>query len=198
MWDAPGMSDSTLEAAIGREVRSFRTQLGLTIVELAKQAGLSAGMLSKVERGQTPPSLSTIEALAQALNVPVTSLFRSYDQQHDASFVPAGHGLVIERRGTRVGHRYELLGHTVGKRVSVEPYLISLDQRSEVFPLFQHAGVELIHVLEGEMVYRAAGAVYRLRSGDSLMFDANTPHGPEELNVLPIRFLSVITRASDE
>jgi transcriptional regulator with XRE-family HTH domain len=192
------MSDSTLEAAIGREIRSFRTQLGLTIVELAKQAGLSAGMLSKVERGQTPPSLSTIEALAQALNVPVTSLFRSYDQQHDASFVPAGHGLVIERRGTRVGHRYELLGHTVGKRVSVEPYLISLDQESEVFPLFQHAGVELIHVLEGEMIYRAAGAVYRLRSGDSLMFDANTPHGPEELHVLPIRFLSVITRASDE
>jgi transcriptional regulator with XRE-family HTH domain len=192
------MSDSTLEAAIGREIRSFRTQLGLTIVELAKQAGLSAGMLSKVERGQTPPSLSTIEALAQALNVPVTSLFRSYDQQHDASFVPAGHGLVIERRGTRVGHRYELLGHTVGKRVSVEPYLISLDQRSEVFPVFQHAGVELIHVLEGEMVYRAAGAVYPLAPGDSLMFDANTPHGPEELVELPIRFLSVITRAADE
>jgi DNA-binding XRE family transcriptional regulator len=192
------MSDTTLEAAIGREIRAFRTQLGLTIVELAKQAGLSAGMLSKVERGQTPPSLTTIEALAHALNVPVTALFRSYDEQHDASFVPAGGGLVIERRGTRVGHRYELLGHTIGKRVSVEPYLISLDQQSEVFPLFQHAGVELIHVLEGEVVYRAAGSTYRLRPGDSLMFDGSAPHGPEELLVLPIRFLSVITRAADE
>ena len=70
------MSDSTLEAAIGREIRAFRTQLGLTIVELAKQAGLSAGMLSKVERGQTPPSLTTIEALAHALNVPVTRRLR--------------------------------------------------------------------------------------------------------------------------
>jgi transcriptional regulator with XRE-family HTH domain len=192
------MSDSTLEAAIGREIRAFRTQLGLTIVELAKQAGLSAGMLSKVERGQTPPSLTTIEALAHALNVPVTALFRSYDEQHDASFVPAGAGLVIERRGTRIGHRYELLGHTIGKRVSVEPYLISLDQRSEVFPLFQHAGIELIHVLDGEVVYRAAGSTYHLRPGDSLMFDGSAPHGPEELLVLPIRFLSVITRPADE
>jgi transcriptional regulator with XRE-family HTH domain len=192
------MSETTLEAAIGREVRAFRTQLGLTIVELAKQAGLSAGMLSKVERGLTPPSLSTIEALANALNVPVTALFRSFEEQHDASFVPAGKGLVIERRGTRVGHRYELLGHTVGKRVSVEPYLISLDQQSEVFPLFQHAGVELIHVLEGEMVYRAAGATYPLGPGDSLMFDSDMPHGPEELVRLPIRFLSVITRAAAE
>jgi transcriptional regulator with XRE-family HTH domain len=192
------MSETTLEAAIGREVRAFRTQLGLTIVELAKQAGLSAGMLSKVERGLTPPSLSTIEALASSLNVPVTALFRSYEEQHDASFVPAGKGLVIERRGTRVGHRYELLGHTVGKRVSVEPYLISLDEQSEVFPLFQHAGVELVHVLEGEMIYRAAGSTYPLAPGDSLMFDSDMPHGPEELVRLPIRFLSVITRAGDE
>jgi transcriptional regulator with XRE-family HTH domain len=192
------MSDSTLEAAIGREIRAFRTQLGLTIVELAKQAGLSAGMLSKVERGLTPPSLSTIQALAGALNVPVTALFRTYEEQQDASYVPAGQGLVIERRGTRVGHRYELLGHTVGKRVSVEPYLISLDHESEIFPLFQHAGVELIHVLEGEVVYRAAGSTYHLHAGDSLMFDAEAAHGPEELVRLPIRFLSVITRPAEE
>jgi transcriptional regulator with XRE-family HTH domain len=190
------MAERTLETAIGREVRAFRVRLGLTIGELAQRVGLSAGMLSKVERGVTAPSLTTIKALAGALNVPVTALFRSFEEQQDASYVPAGQGLVIERSGTRIGHRYELLGHTVGKRVSVEPYLISLDSESEVFPLFQHAGVELIHLLEGEVVYRAAGSTYHLRPGDSLLFDAEAAHGPEELVRLPIRFLSVISRAT--
>jgi len=112
-----------------------------------------------------------------------------------ALVVSGGHTMLVHMPEN---HRYELLGHKIGKRVSVEPYLISLDQQSEVFPLFQHAGVELIHVLEGEVVYRAAGSTYLLRPGDSLMFDGNTPHGPEELVALPIRFLSVITRAADE
>ena len=69
---------------------------------------------------------------------------------------------MIERRGTRVGHRYELLGHTISGRVAIEPYLVTLTEESEVFPLFQHAGIEFIHLLEGEVVYRAAGTTYRL------------------------------------
>ncbi len=65
-----------LEAAIGRQVRQFRQQLDKTVVELARQAGLSPGMLSKIENGMTSPSLATLNALATALGVPVTSLFR--------------------------------------------------------------------------------------------------------------------------
>ena len=199
--DGPHGQDAQLqrlEAAIGRQIRAFRAGLGMTVVELARRSGLSPAMISKIERGVTPPSLATLSAVASALNVPVTALFRKYEEQRDASYVPSGKGLVIERRGTRVGHRYELLGHTVGKRAAIEPYLISLDQRSEVFPLFQHPGVELIHMLEGEVVYRAAGATYTLRPGDSLLFDGDAPHGPEELVSLPIRFLSVICRSGDE
>jgi transcriptional regulator with XRE-family HTH domain len=188
----PVAQGSELETAIGGQIRAFRTQRGMTVVELARQSGLSPGMVSKVERGVTPPSLATLRSLASALGVPLTSLFRRYEEQRDASFVPAGTGLRIDRRGTRVGHRYELLGHTVGKSVSVEPYLISLTQESEVFPLFQHPGVELIYMLEGEVVYRAAGSTYPLSQGDALLFDADDAHGPEELTRLPIRFLSVI------
>jgi transcriptional regulator with XRE-family HTH domain len=186
-----------LEVAIGRQIRAFRQQRSLTVAALARESGLSAGMVSKVERGVTPPSLATLRSLAAALGVPLTSLFRHYDEQRDASFVRAGEGLRIDRRGTAVGHQYELLGHTVGKSVSVEPYLISLTEESEVFPLFHHAGVELIYMLEGEVVYRAAGSTYRLRPGDALLFDANAAHGPEELTGLPIRFLSVICAPHD-
>ncbi len=182
-----------LEQAIGREVRRFREKLGLTISELAKSSGISAGMLSKIENGSTSPSLSSLQALSKALHVPVTALFRSFEETHDATFVRAGEGLKIERRGTRAGHQYQLLGHTPHGSLIVEPYLITLTEASDVFPIFQHEGLEFIHVLEGEVVYRHGSKTYVMRPGDSLFFDAQAPHGPEELRSLPIRFLSVIS-----
>ncbi len=192
----PGASkDNRLEAAIGRQVRQFRQQLDMTVAEVAKLAGLSPGMLSKIENGMTSPSLATLRALSEALQVPVTALFREYEEERDATFVKAGQGLNIERRGTRAGHRYQLLGHSVGKSIAVEPYLITLTEESEVFPLFQHAGVEFIYMLEGEVMYRHGDKTYRLTPGDSLFFDADAPHGPDQLTRLPIRFLSVIAYA---
>lgn len=184
--------DNQLEVAIGQQVRSLRRNLGATVAEVAKQAGLSPGMLSKIENGLTSPSLATLKALSVALNVPFTSFFRKYEEERDASYVPAGTGLNIERRGTRAGHQYQLLGHTIDKQVFVEPYLITLTEKSDVFPLFQHAGVEFIYMLEGEVSYRHGAKTYALKGGDALFFDADAPHGPEELDKLPIRFLSVI------
>lgn len=182
-----------LEKSIGREVKRFREKLHLTITELAKAAGMSAGMLSKIENGATSPSLSSLQALSVALHVPVTSLFRSFEEIRDATFVPAGAGLTIERRGTRAGHQYELLGHSPHGAVMVEPYIVSLTEQSDVFPIFQHSGLEFLHMLEGEVVYRHGNRTYHMRPGDSLFFDAEAPHGPEELVRLPIRFLCVIS-----
>lgn len=187
-----GARENTLEASIGRQVREFRTKLSMTVADLAKQADLSAGMLSKIENGMTSPSLSTLQALSRALNVPVTAFFRKFEEQRDATFVKAGEGLAIERRGTRAGHQYHLLGHTIGKSIAVEPYLVTLTEQSDVFPLFQHAGLEFIYLLEGEVAYRHGDKLYPMQAGDSLFFDADAPHGPEELRKLPIRLLSVI------
>ncbi len=184
---------NSLEIAIGREVKGFRNKLGMTVVELAKLAELSPGMLSKIENGQTSPSLATLKSLALALNVPVTSLFRQFEEERGASYVPAGEGIEIERRGTRAGHHYRLLGHTVGGAVTVEPYLIHLTADSDVFPIFQHDGTEFLYILEGEMDYRHGNKVYNLKPGDSLFFDADAPHGPENLINLPVVFLSIIS-----
>ncbi len=189
---AESRSENKLEIAIGREIRSFRKKMDLTIAELAKLASLSTGMLSKIENGNASPSLATLQAISRALNIPVTAFFRKYEEDRDASFVRSGEGLVIERRGTRAGHQYQLLGHSVGKSISVEPYLITLTEASEVFPLFQHPGMEFIYMLEGGMTYMHGDRSYQLAPGDSLFFDADAPHGPEELSQLPIRFLSVI------
>jgi transcriptional regulator with XRE-family HTH domain len=187
--------EKVLEVAIGREVRAFRKKLGITVADLAAGTGLSLGMLSKIENGITSPSLTTLQVLSRALGVPVTAFFRRYEEERAAVFVKAGEGLEIERRGTRAGHQYNLLGH-VGSNSSgvvVEPYLITLTETSDVFPTFQHEGMELIYLLEGEVVYRHGANLFRMLPGDSLFFDADAPHGPEELTHLPIRYLSIIS-----
>lgn len=189
-----GLSErpNMLEEAIGREVRNFREKLGITISELAKAADMSAGMLSKIENGATSPSLSSLQALSRALQVPVTALFRGFEEIRDASFVKAGQGLAIERRGTRAGHQYQLLGHSPHGAVMVEPYMITLTAQSDVFPTFQHSGLEMLYMLEGNVLYRHGDKTYDMHPGDTLFFDADVPHGPEDLRQLPARYLSVI------
>ncbi len=190
----PGLN--ALEQAIGKQVRFYRKQMGMNLVDLGKATDLSQSMISKIENGQTSPSLATISALSSALNVPVTALFKTFDEQRDAVHVKAGQGLSIERRGTRAGHQYQLLGHSLHGDVSVEPYLITLTESSDVFPLFQHEGIEFIYVLSGRLVYRHGSSTYTLEPGDSLFFDADVSHGPEELTQLPVKFISVMSSAT--
>lgn len=187
--------ENILEVAIGREVRSSRHQSGMTIADLSTRTGLSIGMLSKIENGNTSPSLSTLQSLAHAMSVPLTSFFRRFEDVHHAVHTKSGKGAIIERRGTRAGHQYNLLGH-LGANTSgvvVEPYLITLTSDSDVFPTFQHEGIEMLYMLEGEVDYRHGNAVYPLKPGDTLFFDADAPHGPEILVKLPARYLSVIS-----
>lgn len=190
--NAPTVGELTLEVSIGRRVRALRQRLQITANELAAEAGLSPGMLSKIENGGTSPSLSTLQALARALNVPLTSFFADVDERRDCSYVRAGQGVVIERRGTKSGHRYELLGHSITGDIVVEPYLITLSEDAEPYALFQHDGVEFIYMLTGKVIYRHADKLYPLAPGDALFFDAGAPHGPEELTKVPMTFLSII------
>src|SRR5262245_42713879 len=185
-------SDKLLIEAVGAQVKVLRQALNITASEVAQAANLSVAMLSKIENGQTAPSLATLQSLATALNVPITALFVKYDQKRDATYVKAGQGLVIDRRGTRAGHRYELLGHSLRSPLKIEPYLITLDASSDAYPVFQHPGYEFIYMLSGEVTYRHADRSYLLQPGDSLFFDAEAPHGPEELRQLPSRYLSII------
>ena len=191
--------EKVLEVAIGREVRAFRRKQEITVAELSSMTGLSIGMLSKIENGNTSPSLTTLQTLSNALSVPLTSFFRGFEEDRMAVHTKAGEGVTLERDGTRANHQYNLLGH-IGSNASgviVEPYLITLTDESDVFPTFQHGGIETIYMLEGEVDYRHADQVFSLKPGDTLFFDADAPHGPEELIKLPARYLSVIAYPQD-
>ena len=191
--NAPDIAgERPLEVAIGRRIRDVRTRRGLTVTALAGASGLSIGMLSKVEHGQISPSLTTLETIANALSIPMASLFESEIDRADASYVPAGKGVSIERRGSRHGHHYTLLGATLRGPVTIEPYLIRLDEGADPYPHFRHEGVEFLHILSGAMTYRHGNSTYQLSAGDSLTFDAGVAHGPEALTEKPVVFLSTI------
>ncbi|GAA0276811.1 XRE family transcriptional regulator [Cryptosporangium japonicum] len=190
--DEPAPADGRLERAIGAQVRRIRLASGQTLAEMAVRTGISKAMLSKIENAQTSCSLTTLARLADALDTPVTSLFRGADAEREAVYTPAGAGARIVARGTRVGHDYTLLGALRGPHKRMEAHLVTLTERSERFPLFQHPGTELLFMLEGAMVYGHGESSYRMRPGDALQLDGEGAHGPQELLELPIRFLSVV------
>jgi transcriptional regulator with XRE-family HTH domain len=186
-------SGENLEHYLGNAIREIRLNHGLTIADVAKLAGISRGMLSKIENAQTATSLETVSRLAQALGVSLATLFRNCDVRvGSAQLVKSGEGMEVVRRGTKRGHTYHLLAYDQGPKKLFEPFLITIDHESETFPVFEHPGTEFIYMLEGCIEYRHGQSTYVLSPGDALTFEGDIPHGPEKLIKCPIRFLAVL------
>lgn len=188
--------DETNEALaryLGNTIKELRQQHGLTIAEVADRAGISRGMLSKIENAQTATSLDSLTKLAGALGVSLATLFRSYNvPEGGAQLVKAEQGMEVVRRGTKSGHTYRLLAYGQGPQKLFEPFLITMDDAAEVFPTFEHPGTEFIYMLQGKVEYRHGQHSYLLEPGDALTFRGDVPHGPGKLIELPIRFLAIL------
>jgi len=183
----------TLQRYLGRAFREQRRQHALTISEVAENARISPGMLSKVENGQVAPTLDVIERTCTALGLTLGQLFQNYAvPDGSAQHVRSGQGMEVVRVGTKRGHTYHLLAYGRGPRKLFEPFLITMNDKSEAFPSFQHEGTEFIYMLQGRIAYRHGRNTYRLEPGDALTFAGGVLHGPEYLIEVPIRFLSII------
>jgi transcriptional regulator with XRE-family HTH domain len=186
-----GVADVGLQ--IGRVARQLRDSQGLTLSDAAAAADISPAMLSRIETGQVTPSLETLVSLSDALGVRPATLLQDIGEEPDgAQHVPHGHGLEVVRRGTRRGHTYHLLAALRGPRKTFEPFLVTLTDKSELFPGFQHPGTEFIYILSGVIRYRHGTEIFTLNPGDSLSFRGDIPHGPEKLEKVPIQMLSII------
>lgn len=186
-----GGLEEALGAVIAERVREFRRRLGWTVSRLAIESGLSKGMLSKIENMHALPSLGTLARLSDSLSVPVTAFFRGLSEERDVVFVKAGNGLEIDHTGAGAGLRYQLLGSLRAPHDTLEPLLVTLTERSGVFPLYQHAGTELIFMVSGKMEYICGSTPYLLEPGDALQFVGEAMHGPGELISLPVQFLAI-------
>lgn len=192
-------SGRLLDRFLGGRIRLLRQKNALTIHDIAGQAGISAGMLSKVENGQASMSLDSLARVAQAFGVPVFDLFRDYNiPEGGAQLVKAGEGMEVVRRDDVRGHRYRLLSYGKGPRRTFEPFSVHIEDSTAEFPTFEHNGLEFLYMLSGRVEYRHGRQSYLLEPGDSLTFRGDVPHGPERLLEVPIHMLSVLIYSPDD
>lgn len=188
-----------LHNAIGREVRAFRTRHGMKVSDLAAATNLSVGMVSKIENGGISPSLSTLQAISRGLAIPITWLVSRFEAERTAVYVRAEVLCNEAANKTSASLRQKRLGHASANAsgLVVEPCLISLLQGTDIFPVCRHQGMVFLYMLQGEVIYRLGGSHYRMTAGDSLYFDAETAHGPDEIVDLPVRCLSITSSRQD-
>lgn len=175
---------------------SFRQNAGLTLRDLAERSGVSSAMISRIENGQVSPSLSTLESLSRALDLPLVNFFRHTIDSHDVTFVRAGEGLEARREGSGYAHDFQLLGYHKRRDIRFEPVLVTLraEDKGRREPVYHDHGCELIYLLEGEMDYRYGDRVYGMKAGDSLSFDSADGHGVEEILTPVVKFLVVFAQ----
>ncbi|WP_036320800.1 helix-turn-helix domain-containing protein [Microbacterium indicum] len=186
-----------IEQVVGGRVRHYRSAAGMTAAELAQRSGVSAPMVSRIESASTSASLTTIARLAEALGVPVASLFRGVEARRAAVVVKAGQGVREVRDGSRHGHEFSRLGSILSvSGPSLEPVIVSLNADADDFPMFVHPGVEFLLVLSGSMRFAHGDDEYVLDAGDSILLDAEAAHGPVEVLEGDVSYLTVNTIGS--
>ena len=186
--------EQSLDEIIGAAVRKDRVLAGLTVTQLAERAQVSAAMISKIERGQVSASLNTLNAVARAIGVPLVNLLADTAQSGDVSFVAAGEGMTVQRTGSAVDHEYKMIGRAASTHTRMESFEVTLEGPLRTQMVYQHRGVEFIHVVSGGMIYRCGDVTYSMQAGDSLSFQSDLPHGPVELTTDKVTFLTVASR----
>lgn len=167
----PGIEAET-NIDVGRRLREIRMGRGLSIRALAESSKLNVNTLSLIENGRTSPSVSTLQLIAQTLQVPISAFFETDHGQKKVVYQRSGsrphavftHGLV-EDLGAGMTH------------FGAEPLIVTLKPKADSgkTPIV-HTGREFVYCLEGRIVYHVDDQAYELKPGDSLLFEAYLPH----------------------
>ncbi|HAF70724.1 MAG: Cupin 2 conserved barrel domain protein [Acetothermia bacterium 64_32] len=173
---------------IGRRVREFRQRKGWTLEELSARCGLSVSFLSQVERGLSSLSISSLQAICQALGIPITHFFAP----------PSGNSLVLKAGSPRTRIRiedsqvtYSLLSGPMPERL-LEAFIAEFPVGYK-HPLVTHPGEEFGYLLEGEVVLRVEEEEFRLQPGDSFHILSTQPHTIYNVGDKPAKLLWVMT-----
>ena len=169
------------EKIIAKTIRTTRRKKKLSLAKLSALAGLSTGYLSKLERSEKAPPLSTLSKIALALDLDLASLLKEdADLFEDVplAIVRKGERKTVKTRGALYGYEYEALAYNKPGK-NMEAFIISPTFGEEIE--FQHDGEEFMYVLEGVHEFRYGGQKYVLRKGDSIYYEARIPHSGRSL-----------------
>lgn len=188
---ARSQAENAAPAAVGGRIRALREAMGFSLRDLAERTGVSAPMLSQVERGETSPTLAVAERIATGLELTLSQLLRLDEGEH----------VVISRAGERRrfergGHRFEELTPPLpGQRADVSLHALAPGATTGGPgdpPMHEPGSRETTVVLAGSLALFVEGVRHGLASGDSVTFDADLPHHFENEGEEPTRFLAVI------
>lgn len=181
-----------IDRAIGTSLKELRQQRGHSARSLADLSGVSAAMISRIENGLVSPSIGTLAALAEALEVPIVSLFREAETDHtDFTLVRHGEGLKSTRITEDHQHEYTNLALHSRKDLRFQARRVTLLQGSGTPPSYVGNGVVFVQVIGGEAIYRYGQQRFTLRAGDSISVDAELNHGFVEVVTREFTFLTV-------
>ena len=176
---------------VGIRLRALRERQGWSLRALAERCGLSINAISRIERGENSPTVSSLHRLSAALAVPITDFFVDRSKQ-PAIFIKKG----LAHRSTGDGFVAEHLGGLPGKQL--EPFLLRIEPKcaSAARPI-NHPGEEFVHCLSGEIEFNVNEEIFNLTSGDSLLFEANQFHSWRNNTSEPAEVLLVFQAAQD-
>ena len=186
--------EATAPAQIGARVRALREAMDLSLRDLAERSGVSAPMLSQVERGETSPTLAVAARIAGGLELRLSQLLR-LDEGGSVTVVRGGE----RRKGPGAGrsHRYELLTPPLpGLRAEVSVHSLAAGAQTGGPgdpPMHEPGSRETAVVQAGEVALVCDGERHRLREGDAVTFDADLPHHFENPGPEPATLLAVVS-----
>ena len=182
---------ATENGALGARVNALRYSLGLSLRELSERSGVSAPMLSQVERGETSPTLAVAGRIAAGLDLSLSQLLRLDEAEH-VIVVRAGDGRVRKRGGHRVE---ELTPPLPGQRADVSRHSLAPGASTggpADPPMHEPGARETALVLSGEATLVIDGEEHTLREGDSVTFDADLAHHFENQGDDEAEFMAVV------
>ncbi len=178
---------------VGQRLKRLREERGVSMRSLARTSGLSANALSMIERGLTSPSVSTLNKLAGAMEVPVTAFFRT---EPDRS--PIVHLKATQRvRMPFTRGLWEGLG---GEKFTgrIEAFMVTLESGAGSGPHgMLHTGSEFVFCLRGVLEYEVDGNIYQLEAGDTLIFAAHLLHRWRNAGTTVMNAIIVISSFED-
>jgi len=163
------------EAEVAKRIKAYRVARKVTLRELAKRTGFTKGYLSKIENTKKAPPVSTLIVLSKALEISLSDIFGETTDRSPACLVKKKERPVMVRDGTVFGYAYQMLAHKFYNK-HMQPYILTLPKGVKENALFQHAGEEMLFVLEGTMKFFHGDNQYLMGEGDCLYFDAAIPH----------------------
>jgi transcriptional regulator with XRE-family HTH domain len=183
--------EGQLIVRLGRKIRETRVRQQMKLHEVAEAAGVSKGLLSRIENGRTVPSLSVLILIIQALRVPIQSFFEGIDAVPEAPWVhkPAS-GYTTFRKESSLGFFHEhILSHSL-PNVAMEASILTLEPGSARKPVTTEA-YEFRYMLRGEVQYQLNGDTVVLQEGDTLLFNGKMPHLPLNCTDKPASMLAI-------